>query len=258
MNPLQSIDINCDLGENYGNQKCAHDHLIMPYISSCNIACGFHSGDPLTISKTILLAKEHGVAIGAHPSFPDLQGFGRRHMEMNYDEIKSMVTYQVSALKGMVEAEGLSLHHVKPHGALYNTCAKNELFASAVIDALVAIDQSLILYGLADSLVAQVAQSKSVPFYSEVFLDRAYEDNLHLRSRGHSDAVLNHDDAMEQLDLFTTKQSVKTISGQLKSITIDTLCIHSDTPGAVDMVKSIYDNLLKTNIEITSDRQGQI
>lgn len=254
MTPLLSIDINCDLGENYGLQKNSHDHLLMPYISSCNIACGFHSGDPLTISNTIQLAKDHQVSIGAHPSFPDLQGFGRRHMDMSASEIKAAVTYQISAVKGMVEAQGLTLHHVKPHGALYNTCAINELYASAVIEAIQSVDKTLILYGLADSLMAQLAKSKHIPFYNEVFIDRAYEDNLRLRSRQFADSLLTHDDAMAQLDLFISKRSVKTMSGLTKPISIDTICIHSDTPGAVGIVKSIYANLIKSNIEINSNR----
>lgn len=258
MSSLLTVDINCDLGENYGKHTPNQDALIMPYISSCNIACGFHSGDPVTMTKTIHLARQHDVFIGAHPSFPDLQGFGRRYMDMTHQEIKAMVLYQIAALKGMVEAQGLKLHHVKPHGALYNTCAVNETYAYAIIDAVKEIDESLIIYGLADSLFGQLAMSSDISFCHEVFIDRAYEDDLQLRSRQHLNAVLSHDEAIGQLELFISKRSVKTVSGSLKSLSVDSICIHSDTPDAVQIAKSIYLNLLKSKVEINTARSDKI
>lgn len=258
MSSLLTVDINCDLGENYGKRSPNQDALIMPYISSCNIACGFHSGDPVTITKTIELAKQHNVLIGAHPSFPDLQGFGRRYMEMSQQEVKAMVLYQIAALKGMVEAQGLKLHHVKPHGALYNTCAINTSYALAIIDAVEEIDASLKIYGLADSMFGQLANSRDISFCHEVFIDRAYEDNLQLRNRRYLDAVLSHDDAIKQLELFVAKRAVRTVSDSIKSLSIDSICIHSDTPDAVEIAKSIYLNLLKSKVEINTNRSGKI
>lgn len=251
---IQSIDINCDLGETYGKHHSHQDHLLMPYISSCNIACGFHSGDPLTIERTIRLAKQHHVSIGAHPSFPDLQGFGRRYMEMSPQEIKAVVMYQIAALKGMVEAQGMQLQHVKPHGALYNSCATNKTYASAILDAVEELDASLMVYGLADSLFGELALTRNISFCHEVFIDRAYEDDLQLRSRTYKDAVLNHHDAIHQLDLFIQEGAVKTVSGVIKPLSVDSICIHSDTPDAVDIAKSIHENLKISEVEIITNR----
>ncbi len=235
------IDINCDLGEWYGQRNLAIEKAIMPYISSCNIACGFHSGDPLTIEKTILLALEHNVKIGAHPSYPDLQGFGRRNMSLSKDELIACVRYQVSALKGMVEALGGKLHHVKPHGALFNVAAKDKMSAEAIGEAISSIDNSLIWYGLSGSLIEQVAQNYQLIFWHEVFADRKYEDDLSLRSRDLEGAVL-HDSkiVVQQVKDFIDKNEVTTYNGLQKTIQADTICIHSDTSGAVELAKGIF------------------
>lgn len=252
MNSLQKVDINCDLGEYYGNAKASVDHLIMPHISSCNIACGFHSGDPFTIHKTILLAHIHDVSIGAHPSFPDLQGFGRRNIEMDSQELKQTLIYQISAVKGMVESEGSKLRHVKPHGALYNMASNHSNYANAIIEAIQSVDDTLILFGLSGSLITEIAKEKGISFRHEAFIDRKYEDNLTLRNRQHNDAILDTQDAIDQLELLVTKQSVKTYSNQEKPIDVDTICIHSDTPDAVIMASLISKHLHNLNIEITT------
>lgn len=252
MGALEKIDINCDLGEHYGNAKSNVDHLIMPHISSCNIACGFHSGDPLTIHKTILLALDHQVSIGAHPSFPDLQGFGRRNIEMNSQELKHIIIYQVSALKGMVESQGAKLRHVKPHGALYNMAANDTAYATAIIEAIQAIDENLILFGLSGSLMNKLAKEKGLSIRHEVFIDRKYEDDLSLRNRQHDDAVLHTDAALSQLDKFISKQTVLTYSQLEKEIKVDTICIHSDTPDATAMALLISKHLDSLHIEITA------
>lgn len=252
MSALRQVDINCDLGEHYGNAKSNIDHLIMPHISSCNIACGFHSGDPMTIHKTILLAKINDVNIGAHPSFPDLQGFGRREMQMDSQELKQIICYQISALKGMVEAEGETLKHVKPHGALYNMAANQSDYAHAIIDAIQSVDPNLTLFGLSGSLITQIAQEKGIDFRHEVFIDRRYEDDLTLRSRKHEDALLNTQEAIEQLEMFVTESAVVTHSQLTKNIDVDTICIHSDTPDAIIMASLISKHLDNLNIEITT------
>lgn len=248
----KAIDLNCDLGESYGNHSVSLDHEIMPYISSCNIACGFHSGDPHTIKKTIDLAKDHHVAIGAHPSYPDLQGFGRRNMEIEINELKSIIQYQISAIKGLTKINQARLHHVKPHGALYNAAAHNEELAAVVVNAILEIDDELILYGLSGSMIAQIAASKGLRFFNEVFADRQYEDDLQLRSRSHVGAVLRGSAVINQVKQFVTDESVMTLSGKSKQIALDTICLHSDTPDAIQLSKDIYEILKNQQIEITS------
>lgn len=235
------IDINCDLGEWYGKRNLAIEKAIMPYISSCNIACGFHSGDPLTIEKTITLALEHNVKIGAHPSYPDFQGFGRRNMTLPKDELTACVRYQVAALKGMVEALGGKLHHVKPHGALFNFAAKDRVSAEAIGEAISSIDHDLIWYGLSGSPIREVARKFGLTFWNEVFADRRYEDDLSLRSRSLDGAVLyDADMVVQQVSDFVHKNEVTTFSGSKKTIQADTICIHSDTVGAVELAHKIF------------------
>ncbi len=234
------IDLNCDLGESYGKPLANLDEQIMPYISSCNIACGFHSGDPQTISRTIQAAIAQEVKIGAHPSYPDLQGFGRRFMEIHPAELKSILQYQISALKGMVELQQATLHHVKPHGALYNAAARDEAIAAVVVETVLEIDDRLILYGLSGSHIADIALSKGMAFHHEVFADRLYEDDLQLRDRRHEGAVLDHAAVMQQVVQLATEQSVTTISGRVQEISVDTICLHSDTPDAIALSKDIY------------------
>lgn len=235
------IDINCDLGEWYGKRNLAQEAAIMPYVSSCNIACGFHSGDPLTIEKTILIALENNVAIGAHPSYPDAQGFGRRMMNLSKEELVACIRYQVSALKGMVEALGGRLHHVKPHGALFNFAAKDKMTAHAIGETIASIDESLIWYGLSGSHLTNIAKEYHLTFWHEVFADRRYEDDLSLRSRQLDGAVLHDPEiVVQQVSDFIHKKSVTTFNGLQKTIQADTICIHSDTAGAVQLAAELY------------------
>ncbi|MEQ8523435.1 5-oxoprolinase subunit PxpA [Gracilimonas sp.] len=246
------IDLNCDLGEFYGMYDERRDSKIMPFISSCNIACGFHSGDPVTISKTIQLALENNVAIGAHPSYPDLQGFGRRIMNLSSEELEACVLYQVSALKGMTESLGGKLHHVKPHGALYNHAAKNEDLALGIAKAIVKIQKDMMIYAPAQSKLAEVAKDVGLKVKSEVFADRQYEDDLSLRSRSLEGAVLDEKKAvLKQLSAFMDGV-VHTYGGLDLPITAETICLHSDTEGAAELAKEIHDFLEKNGIEITS------
>ncbi|MEX0720435.1 MAG: 5-oxoprolinase subunit PxpA [Balneolaceae bacterium] len=251
---MMQIDLNCDMGESYGNYVSGQDEFIMPYISSCNIACGFHSGDPVTITKTIELALRNDVAVGAHPSYPDLQGFGRRVMNLTEEEIESCVLYQVSALKGMTESLGGKLHHVKPHGALYNQASTDESTANAIVEAILKVDLNLILYAPDKSTLAVIARKKGLKVRGEVFADRCYEDDLCLRSRTLDGAVLHkRDEVLAQLDLMIRKGAVKTFGGKEISITVQTICLHSDTSGSAELAKEIHDFLISQNVEITSD-----
>lgn len=249
---MNKIDLNCDLGEFYGMYDERRDSKIMPFISSCNIACGFHSGDPVTISKTIQLALENDVAIGAHPSYPDLQGFGRRIMNLSSEELEACVLYQVSALKGMTESLGGKLHHVKPHGALYNHAAKDEDVALGIAKAIVQVQRDMIIYAPAKSKLAGVAKDVGLQVKSEVFADRQYEDDLSLRSRSLEGAVLHEKkDVLKQLASFLDGL-VHTSGGLDLPITAETICLHSDTEGAAELAKEIHDFLEKNEVKITS------
>ena len=188
---MKYVDINCDMGESFGNFSVGNDTAIFPFITSSNIACGLHAGDPYHIEQTIRMAIKHKVQIGAHPGYPDLQGFGRRVIPMSSDELSASVKYQVSAIKGMVESEGAHLTYVKPHGALYNEMAKNGKEAVIVIKAIKAIDPNLMIMGLAGSHMRTLVEAEGMHFIAEAFADRRYEADGKLRSRterqcGHS------------------------------------------------------------------------
>ena len=248
---MQRIDLNCDLGEHYGNTSHNLDHQIMPFISSCNIACGFHSGDPLTIEKTILSALEHEVAIGAHPSFPDLMGFGRRVMLLPLDELKAIVRYQVAALKGMTKALGGTLNHVKPHGALYNFASTNADAAKAILEAVQSISDELKLYGPPNSEFEKMAQQKGIAFVREGFADRAYENDLSLRSRTLEGAVLHGETAvLQQVNQLVFQQQIQTYQGELKALMVDSICLHSDTTNAIHLSQKIHQTLTQNGVEI--------
>lgn len=250
---ITKLDLNCDLGEFYGMYDEKRDSAIMPYITSCNIACGFHSGDPVAISKTIRLAIEHDVAIGAHPSYPDLQGFGRRVMNLTTEELEACVLYQVSALKSMAEAHGAELHHVKPHGALYNFASTDEKTALGLVKAVLLVKKDMILYAPEGSVLKEVAEDAGLIVKNEVFADRRYEDDLSLRSRKLDGAVLtDKKSVLKQLKGFLDGQ-VTTYNGLELPIAADTLCLHSDTKGAAELAKEIHDFLTEHDIEITTN-----
>ena len=236
----KSIDINCDMGESYGHFRVGNDAAIFPYISSSNIACGFHGGDPYHIEKTIQLALEHKVRIGAHPGYPDLAGFGRRKMELPLAELKAIVKYQVSALKGMTESLGGSLAYVKPHGALYGTAAKDEAIALTIIEAIREIDESLAFMGLAGSIMEEKAKELDRPFIAEAFADRAYREDGKLMSRSLNGAVIHDaDKAVKQVLDLVQKEAVVTADGPTINVKAHSICIHGDNPGAVTILQAI-------------------
>lgn len=249
MAQVMQIDINCDMGESYGRFKVGNDNKIFPYITSCNIACGFHGGDPLTIEQTIKNALQHHVKIGAHPSYPDLMGFGRRQMTMRKDELKALVKYQVAALKGMTESLGGQLTYVKPHGALYNTAASEITEATTIIQAILEIDSSLILLGLAGSVLEKAAQYSDIQFAAEAFADRTYTAEGKLMARARPNAVIHEPNrAVEQVLDIILQQKVVSNDNTLVSIKADSLCIHGDNPAAVELLQNIDEALLKNNI----------
>jgi len=238
------IDLNCDMGESYYDKKIGCDEKILPFITSCNIACGFHGGDPETISKTILLAIQNNIKIGAHPSFRDIEGFGRRKFNLKSKELESILLYQISSVKGMTESLGAKLNHVKPHGALYNIASKDLKIAEIIVKTIKKIDSNLILYGPSMNKWKELSESNGVRYLSEVFSDRNYNDDLSLVDRKLKDAMITDPSlSLKHLNSMINLGKVKTISGKLEDIELETICIHGDQPNALLFAKTIYNKL---------------
>ena len=246
-----SIDLNCDMGESFGAWKMGNDFELMKFVSSVNIACGFHAGDGTVIRQTIQAAIENDLAIGAHPSFPDLQGFGRREMNLSEQEIFDCVLYQISALRGICESFGAKLHHVKPHGALYNQAAKIEKIAAAIVKAVYMLDESLIFYGLSGSYLITEAEKIGLKTASEAFADRSYQPDGALTPRNKIGALIeDKTQAAEQVLQIIKNQIVTAISGEKVSLKAETVCIHGDGKFALEFAKEIRDKLIENDILI--------
>lgn len=247
------IDLNSDLGESYGSWSMGNDEQILPIVSSTNIACGFHAGDPKSILQTLKQAAHLKVSVGAHVSYPDLVGFGRRNMDVAYDELYADVLYQISALQGLAQVAGTSVRYVKPHGALYNTIATNLVQAKAVIDAILAYDSYLVLVALAGSPLIEFARKQGLRVVSEAFADRAYHRDGTLVSRRQEGAVL-HDVEMiaERVLDMIKKKGVMSIEGEFTPLKADTICLHGDSLGALQMAKVIRQTLADHQIAIHS------
>ncbi|NNE98759.1 MAG: LamB/YcsF family protein [Pyrinomonadaceae bacterium] len=253
-----SVDLNCDMGESFGAWKMGNDAELMKYVSSANIACGFHAGDATTMRETVELAIENAVAIGAHPSFPDLQGFGRRSMSLTPSEVFDTVLYQVSALKGICDASGGKLHHVKPHGALYNQAARSRDLARAISESVKIIDPSLILYGLSGSFLISEADAIGLGTASEVFADRTYQEDGSLTPRSEPDALINDsDEALSQVLQMIKNQKVTAQNGAEIGIKAETVCIHGDGEHALTFAKAISEKLTQNEIVIRPGAIGR-
>lgn len=249
---MLKIDLNCDLGESFGAYTLGLDQEVIKYISSANIACGFHASDPVTMSKTVRLAKEAGVAVGAHPGFPDLMGFGRRNMSVTADEAKAYIQYQTGALLAFAKANGLALSHVKPHGALYNMAAKDISLASAICEGIYEVDSSLILLALSGSKMTEAANKIGLPVANEVFADRAYENDGTLVSRAKEGAFISdEDEAVSRVIRMVKKKKVRAIDGTDIDIKADSVCVHGDNAHALGFVKKIREALSDAGIEIS-------
>jgi 5-oxoprolinase (ATP-hydrolysing) subunit A len=234
------IDLNSDLGESFGPWPMGQDEALMASITSANVACGFHAGDPSVMRRTIGLAKAHGVAVGAHPGFPDLVGFGRRELQATPREVEDFVLYQVAALAGIAAAEGIRLQHVKAHGALYNMAVRDRALADAIARAVRAFDSTLILLGLPDSELLRAGAAQGLPVAAEAFADRAYEPDGSLASRRKPGSVI-HDAAIvvaRAVRMVQTREVVAT-DGTTITLKADTLCLHGDTPGSGDLARQI-------------------
>ena len=248
-----SVDLNCDMGESFGAWRMGRDTELMDYVSSVNVACGFHAGDAGVIRKTVKTAIAKNVAVGAHPSFPDLQGFGRREMKLSATEIFDIVLYQIAAVKGICEASGGKLHHVKPHGALYNQAAKDKIIAGAIASAVKAIDKNLIFYGLSNSFLISEAESLGLKTASEVFADRTYQADGNLTPRSESNALIEStESAVVQVLQMIKSQTVTATSGETISIKAETVCIHGDGANALEFAKNIRQALIDNDIKIQS------
>jgi 5-oxoprolinase (ATP-hydrolysing) subunit A len=233
------IHINCDMAESFGNFSIGNDQAMMPLVDACSIACGFHGGDPIVIEKTIQLAIQHGVEIGAHPSYPDLQGFGRRAMLLDEKELLSMVKYQIAAVKGLTESAGIKLIHVKAHGALYNKAAVFEKEARCIVLAVKAIDPDLTIYAPFNSILEQVASDNGIKVFREAFADRRYNDDGTLTPRSVPGAIINNpEEALGQV-LNLIENKVKTVSGAYIPMLSDTICVHGDHTNTLEILKLI-------------------
>jgi UPF0271 protein len=245
------IDLNCDMGESFGRYTLGTDKALMPYITSANIACGLHASDPLVMDRTVRLAREHGVGIGAHPGFPDLQGFGRRTMQLSPEEAEAFILYQVGALAGFVRAAGAELVHVKPHGALYNQAAKDQPLAEAIARGVARFSRGLILAGLANSSLIEAGLEAGLPVAREAFADRAYEDDGSLRPRQLPGAVL-HDPAQAAAQAVRIAREGRVVahSGQEVPVQAETLCVHGDTPTALTIAQAIRQALGEAGVDV--------
>ncbi|MDW0109855.1 LamB/YcsF family protein [Sporosarcina aquimarina] len=246
------VDINCDLGESFGAYQLGNDAEIMKFITSANIACGFHAGDSKTMHNTIDLACKYNVAIGAHPGFPDLNGFGRREMKLTEREIYDLMIYQIGALQGFVKAAGTTLHHVKPHGALYNMAAKDKNIAGAIALAVKAVAPEAIVYALAGSELILEAGAAGLITANEVFADRTYEPDLSLTPRSHPGAVIQDEDAMIRQVLKMVKAGVVPTKNHKEiKIQADTICIHGDHIRSLYFAERLNEELVKEEVTVT-------
>jgi UPF0271 protein len=237
---MKRIDLNCDMGESYGAWKMGADAGVMPYISSANIACGFHAGDPATIRTTVRLAVDRGVAIGAHPSLPDLMGFGRRTMRISPQDMYDLVIYQAGAVEAFARAAGAKLHHVKCHGALYNMAATDEGLSEAMVRAVKDLGSTVILYVLSESKNFQVAKKANIPVAGEVFADRGYSDDGTLAPRDKPGGMIESAElSVKQVLGMIEEGYVTSLGGKRVPVAADTLCLHGDQPGAVMFAQTL-------------------
>jgi UPF0271 protein len=244
------IDLNADVGESYGAYRYGDDEGVLPFVSSANIACGFHAGDPAVMRSTVRLAQRLGVAIGAHPGFHDLSGFGRREMHLSPAEVENLIAYQVGALTGIAAGEGVRLNHVKPHGALYNMAARDAAMADAIARGVRAVDASLVLFGLSGSQLIAAGERAGLRVASEAFPDRGYSADGGLVPRGAGDAVITSPERVAARAVTMAAGTLTSTDGQVVAVRADTLCIHGDTPGAAALARAVREALSAAGIAV--------
>ena len=252
---MKRIDLNCDMGESFGAYKLGMDEAVIEYITSANIACAWHAGDPSVMSHTVAIAVEHGVGVGAHPGYPDLLGFGRRNLDCSMDELRNYVIYQVGALQAFCSAHGTRLQHVKPHGALYLTAVENEDVARAVAEAIVQVNPDLLYVALAGAkgqLMTRIGQEVGLKVVYEAFPDRAYSPEGTLVSRRLPGAVIKDPQAVSERALQMVQEGVVIAAdGTTIPLEAQTLCVHGDNPEAVALVKGIRQTLEADGVAVT-------
>lgn len=248
---MSAIDLNCDLGESFGAYRIGMDERVVPEITSANIACGFHAGDPLVMKKTVELCRTYGVSAGAHPGYRDLQGFGRRNMKVSCEEVEADIIYQVGALKAFCDGAGVKLHHVKPHGALYNMAGKDYDLAMAICRGIRAVDPSLKILALSGSQMILAAKEAGISAVSEVFADRAYQPDGSLVPRTQEGAMItDEEEAIKRVVRMATEGKVTAIDGSDISICADSVCVHGDGEKALVFVKKIREALTAAGVEL--------
>ena len=248
---MYKVDLNSDLGESFGAYTIGLDSQVVQYVSSVNVACGYHAGDPLVMDKTVAAAKAAGVAVGAHPGYPDLMGFGRRNMVCTPAEAKAYVQYQMGALLAFCAAHGVALQHVKPHGALYNMAAKDEALAAGIAEGIASVDKNVILLGLAGSKLLIAGRAAGLRVASEVFADRAYQADGSLVPRSKPGAVIHDaDEAIARTVRMVKEGKVTAITGEEVAIEAHSICVHGDNPDAVEFVRRIRARLEAEGVTI--------
>lgn len=247
------VDLNCDLGESFGNYKIGCDEKVIPFISSANVACGFHASDPLVMDKTVEMAQKYGVSVGAHPGLPDLMGFGRRKMDITPLEAKTMVQYQIGALDAFCRAHNVKMSHVKPHGALYNMAGKDLELSFAICEGIKAVNPNLILLALSGSKMIEAAKMAGIRYASEVFADRSYNDDGSLVDRKKNGAVItDENEAIKRVVRMIKEGYVRSINQNDIQIEAQSICVHGDGIKALEFVKKIRQKFEEENIEILS------
>jgi UPF0271 protein len=253
---MASVDLNCDMGESFGPWRMGDDAAVLPHVTSANIACGFHAGDPTTMAHTIREAMRNGVAIGAHPGLPDLVGFGRRNMDVSRDEVYDMLLYQVAAIGGVARAHGATLAHVKPHGALYNMAARSADLADAIARAVHDYDAGLVLFGLAISELLRAAEARGLVTASEVFADRGYMPDGSLVPRSRPDAMVTDEaQAITRAVRMAREGRVTAVDGTDVAVRADTICIHGDGPHAVPFARGLRAALEREGVTVRAPRR---
>lgn len=248
---MPSIDLNCDLGESFGAYTIGMDSAVIPYITSANVACGYHAGDPLVMQKTVAACKASGVHIGAHPGYPDLMGFGRRNITATPAEVKAYVQYQVGALSAFCAAAGVPLCHVKPHGAMYNMAAKDEALARAICEGILEVNPALTLLALSGSAMVRAARELGLGVKSEVFADRGYQADGTLVPRGRPGAMItDEDEAIARVILMAKEGIVRSVDGMDVPLVADSVCVHGDGEKALAFVRRIRAALTDAGIEV--------
>lgn len=245
------VDLNCDMGESFGRYQLGYDEEVLNYITSSNIACGYHAGDPMVIDKTVSMAGEKGVGIGAHPSFPDLQGFGRRNMDLTDEEVKNFMIYQIGAIKIFTELYGYELQHVKPHGTLNTMSVNNRKLADALAHSIEVLDKELIFMTLAGSQTYYAAKEKGLKVASEFLADRNYNNDGSVVSRREPNAIIHDEEVSLKRTIRAIKEGVvEAIDGSLIEMKVDTVCLHGDNPGALQFARIIKEGLENEGIQI--------